>query len=189
MLIVLIGIITLSGISYINTTYKINKEETTIVIEGTSNIHDWHMNVTDFVGDADIVISNDKILVRHLNLEIKSKEIKSDSEGMDKKTHNALKSNKYPVIKFKHKRISKSVVKDGAIIIESFGDLTIAGITKEIKLVSKVISVDDNTIRIENNNKIKMTDFDIEPPTALFGTIKSGDEILIKSNLVFLINQ
>ena len=46
-------------------------------------------------------------------------------------------------------------------------------------------TISDNKITLVGENKFKMTDFNIDPPKALFGTITTGDDINIKfSNFI-----
>ena len=43
----------------------------------------------------------------------------------------------------------------------------------------------DNKITLIGEKKFKMTDFKIDPPKALFGTITTGDDITIKFSTTF----
>ena len=47
------------------------------------------------------------------------------------------------------------------------------------------LDINSNTIHIVGEKSIKMTDFNVEPPTALFGSITTGDEITIKFKTKF----
>jgi hypothetical protein len=38
-------------------------------------------------------------------------------------------------------------------------------------------------MQISGSKKLKMTEFDMVPPTALMGTIKTGDEVTVTFNL------
>ena len=43
-------------------------------------------------------------------------------------------------------------------------------------------------ITFSGEKELKMTDFNVTPPTAMFGAIKSGDDITIKYDVVFTRN-
>ena len=103
---------------------------------------------------------------------------------MDKLTYKALKAKDYPKIKFIFKK-GKIVDENKTFIdIELNGDLTIAGVTKNVTVLTK-INKNGDTIVLKGSHKLKMTDFGITPPKALLGTIKTGDEITIEFNLTF----
>ena len=47
------------------------------------------------------------------------------------------------------------------------------------------ITSSGNTIKIKGEKVIKLQDYDIEPPSAMFGQIVVGDEVVVKFDLVF----
>ncbi|MCB0855839.1 MAG: YceI family protein, partial [Bacteroidetes bacterium] len=59
------------------------------------------------------------------------------------------------------------------------GQLTIAGVTKTITLNADCKVSDNGQITCTGSKKIKMSDYGIDPPTAMFGTIKTGDDLTI----------
>ena len=93
---------------------------------------------------------------------------------MDDNTYKALKESKYPTISYS----LKSYAVEGEVIYLT-GDLTIAGVTKPVKFKS-TYTVDGNSLHFIGNYKFKMTDFGIDPPTAVMGTIKTGDVVDIR---------
>ncbi|MBK7099108.1 MAG: YceI family protein [Sphingobacteriales bacterium] len=105
-------------------------------------------------------------------------------EGMDKNTYKALNVEVYPEIVFTLKNISnvKTVGNTSNLTVQ--GNLTVAGKTKTLSFPGKAI-VNGNNITFTCSTKFKMTLFDIQPPTALFGTIKTGDEITLDINSTF----
>jgi polyisoprenoid-binding protein YceI len=62
--------------------------------------------------------------------------------------------------------------------------LSIAGVAKEVKFKTKY-DVDGNQITFKGSYTFKMTDFNIDPPTAVMGTIKTGDEVTVRLEIVF----
>jgi polyisoprenoid-binding protein YceI len=60
------------------------------------------------------------------------------------------------------------------------GALTIGGVTK---IVTMNVQADASSgVSFSGDITFKMSVFEIDPPTAVFGTIKTGDEITIKFN-------
>lgn len=76
------------------------------------------------------------------------------------------------------------VVKINQETIEASGNLTIAGKAKLITLTANYRII-ENRLALSGNYAIKFTDFSLEPPTAVFGTIKTGNDLLLSYNVVF----
>ncbi|MBT8324059.1 MAG: YceI family protein, partial [Winogradskyella sp.] len=67
------------------------------------------------------------------------------------------------------------------------GTLTVTGVSKNVDLNLEVI-IEGDLIKINGKKDILMTDFEIDPPKALLGTIKTGNEITITYKSVFQTN-
>jgi polyisoprenoid-binding protein YceI len=65
---------------------------------------------------------------------------------------------------------------------DATGRLTIGGATHPVDLDLAIVSHDDGQLMITTDIAFKMTDFNIKPPTAMMGMIKSGDAITVKVN-------
>ncbi len=64
------------------------------------------------------------------------------------------------------------------------GNLTIAGVTKPITLEVSWTMHEDNTITCSGIQKLKMTDYQVQPPGFL-AIMKTGDEITLDFKLEF----
>ncbi|MDI3521447.1 MAG: hypothetical protein PWR04_1435, partial [Anaerophaga sp.] len=62
-------------------------------------------------------------------------------------------------------------------------NLTIAGETKPIEIALNANISPQKEVSVSGETTLKMTDFDVEPPTVMFGTIKTADEVTINFNL------
>ena len=104
---------------------------------------------------------------------------------MDNKTRDALKVDKFPVINFKSQQIREVKdlkVKQQIVVI---GNLTMAGITKAIEVDGINTILPNGGIYFEGTKEISMTDYGIDPPTALLGTLKVGNKVTIIFNIYF----
>ncbi|GGK18496.1 hypothetical protein GCM10007962_10840 [Yeosuana aromativorans] len=164
--------------------FKLLKEESSLKIMGTSSIHDWHEVAEDQSGK--INFNNlETGQIEKININIVAESLKSGKRGMDKNTYKALKTDKYKTISFQLTEVKKTISKDNGVFdVNAIGDLTIAGVKKTISL-DFTLSVTDSKIKLTGEKKIKMTEFNIEPPTALFGTITTGDEITVEFSTIF----
>ncbi|MCO6484374.1 MAG: YceI family protein, partial [Saprospiraceae bacterium] len=102
--------------------------------------------------------------------------IKSEKgKTMDSKTHEALKSNKNPHITFNATRVQVN-----GQDVTATGPLSIAGQTRTVTVKGKWRAISANEIEVKGSHAMKMTDFGISPPTALLGTMKTGDGITLQ---------
>lgn len=102
---------------------------------------------------------------------------------MDKKAHDALKEKKSPEIKFSLNK-NNNVNISGANA-NLTGLLTVAGKSKTVKVSANFDVENPQKFLVSGSVPIKMSDFGIDPPTAVMGTIKTGDEVVVKFNLEF----
>ncbi|GGE02248.1 hypothetical protein GCM10010831_00080 [Psychroflexus salis] len=160
---------------------KFNFTNHKILIEGTSNIHDWEMEVEEADGFIEMKMENDKLNISNISLTIPIKSMKSGKGKMDSNTYEALKEEKNPNITFSFLEATQ-LEKTGNFTYTANlkGNLSIAGNTQ---VVSIPVEIDNNQTSLVANYTITMTDFGVDPPTAMFGTIKTGDAVNINFNL------
>lgn len=154
------------------------------VIEGTSNIHDWKMKSQKGNASATVTLNGNSISnVSSISFVMPAESLKSEHTQMDKNTYKALNTTKYPTISYTSS--SASIKPNGSgFILTSKGKLTISGVSKDVELVAHGKLNADNSITFTGSHKLKMTDYKVQPPTAVFGTIKTGDGITVKYDLV-----
>jgi polyisoprenoid-binding protein YceI len=113
--------------------------------------------------------------------------IKSDKGPIfDSKTHKALKVDKYPEITFLlAEPVTGIPAGAGGYELSARGRLTIAGVTRLVTMSIKITLGCDKKITIAGSQQVKMTDYGIEPPAALFGIIKTGNIITISFSATF----
>ncbi|WP_417558429.1 YceI family protein [Mesoflavibacter zeaxanthinifaciens] len=171
------------SIQIFSQSYKVSNASSDLKVYGTSSLHDWHVDAEDVKGSLQIEVSEEALSIKKLNVEIISESLKSGKKSMDKNTYKALETDKYSSIKFNYlstKSITK--VSDNTYSVEAYGNLTITGNTQKILLKFK-LKTEDNKVSIVGEKSIKMTSYGVEPPTALLGTIKTGDDLTIKFNI------
>jgi len=152
-----------------------------LVVKGTSNLHDWESKANEvrangsMTQDAGVLKS-----IQSLYVEIPAKTIKSSKGSiMDNKTYNALKADDFPNITYKLEKAT-GLTKSGDVYdINATGYLTIAGATNKIDMYVRGKIGSDGKITFNGSTKLKMTDYKIKPPTALMGTLTTGDEVEI----------
>lgn len=160
----------------------------TVTIHGTSNLHEWEETVEIVTGTGIINRNSDGSFDLEEVIKMNVHSIKS-SEGavMDKKTYEALKADDHPEIIFKLFVPIKSIKSSTkAQTFSSSGSLTIAGVTKKINMKVKILMGENGEMAFEGLQKIKMSDYNIDPPKALLGVLKTHDDITINFKTSFI---
>jgi polyisoprenoid-binding protein YceI len=165
------------------TTYKVS-DESKMIIKGTSTLHDWESDVTQLQGEAQVELKGQQPQFQQVDISIPVESIKSGKGAMDKNTYKALEEEEYPNIQFSLNEIESIDQKT----IKATGDLTVAGNTQTVVVNAEYEIKSADQISLKGSHSLKMTDFGIEPPTAVFGTIKTGDEITIDYTLRMIKN-
>ncbi|WP_034923846.1 YceI family protein [Gillisia sp. CAL575] len=162
-------------------SYKLNNTNSNLLVDGTSNIHDWTIEAENTNGLL-IVNFNEENLEKITKLEFSAvaESLVSGKSGMDKNTYKALNTDKYKNITFTLNKVNGiEKISESDYKVKTTGSLTIAGVKKQVSLNFNVKRATDQLV-LTGQYKLNMTDFGIDPPTAMFGTIKTGEEVLIK---------
>lgn len=159
-----------------------------IEIKGTSTLHDWTCEAKDFNGSVQLLDETSGLFFQNIDLTFSVDSINGGKgKAMDKKIRKALKSNEFPFIQFVAKKIPLLSGED-IKTLEQFrlripGTLSIAGKSQEIQLEVEGVQT-KKSFTIISTYSMKMSDFEIKPPSAMFGQIVTGDEIRILFNLI-----
>jgi polyisoprenoid-binding protein YceI len=177
--VVFILVIMLGSSLMAQTSYKTQKASLTI--SGTSTLHDWTMKAEGFTCTGLFTVDNAKATsAKSLTITVPVKALKSGKSAMDKNAYSALKEET-------HKQIAYTLtgVKTVGDKMQCTGNLTIAGVTKPVTVESVCTVQADQSISCNSTIALKMTDFDVEPPSFMFGSVTTGDDIKLDFNLLF----
>ena len=99
---------------------------------------------------------------------------------MNGKIYDALEVEKYPEINFQFLEMNRLSEQE----VEITGNLNLAGVSKKVTVVSRyepqVVGV-----RFAGNYTLDMRDYNIDPPTAMMGTLKTGALVDLNFSFVF----
>jgi polyisoprenoid-binding protein YceI len=104
---------------------------------------------------------------------------------MDNNAYKALRTDKDPLITYTMTSVTILPATAGASFVKCTGKLTIAGVTRDEDIVALCKPNADNTIIVTGSKAISMKDFNMEPPTFMLGTIKTGNDIMLTFTLIF----
>lgn len=157
------------------------KQEPQLKVEGTSTIHDWEMVSSRASGAASISFNNDASFnITSLYVALPVKSLKSGKSQMDANAYKALKADTFSEIRFE----LTELVTTTSSTVKATGKLTIAGTSRTISVEVKY-ALKDETIQFSGTKSIKFSEFNIDPPTAILGAIRTGDDLELSFNVIF----
>lgn len=182
-----VAFINLVSIYETNAQSRFKTSDVTITIKGTSTLHDWEMESE--TADSELLFNNNEEGqpddIENITFRMKKKTLKSDKSGLDKRAYNALNADRHPEIVFSSNG-NGDLQKNGTEYrVNSTGDLTVAGVTRQVSIDAICINGDDTRLICSGTSKLKMSDFDIDPPVMMLGTLRTGDEIVIDYRIVY----
>lgn len=152
-----------------------------VTVSGTSSTSDWEEDVTIVAWAGEVAVANNEVKdIKNVVIKIPVTSIKStQGELMDTKTWEAFnyKTNQYITYKLSGLSIDKGVAITN-------GTLTMNGVTKRISLKINATVLDSGYVQFTGSQTINMKDFGMTPPAAVMGSIKVGELVTIKYDLV-----
>lgn len=188
LILLIFGSIAVSSNLRAQVSYKLNSSKDNLVkISGKSNVHDWTMNAENPVCEASFAAfsAEDNVpkSLTSLNFSVNAKSLKSESTSMNNRTYKAIKADAYPQITFKLREATVTPQQKNKFTVNATGTLTIAGVSKVISLQVNGEVKSDNTIVCSGQEKIRLTDYGIQPPSFMLGAMKVGNDLSIAFTL------
>lgn len=160
----------------------------TVTVRGTSTLHDWTVEAKELHGTLELpaeFLAGAATAPPTASFTLPAEALKSEHDRMNKLMWEALDSAKHPELAFAL-QAAKVASTDGASTgVEVDGTLTVAGVAKPVHLVLTVRQ-DGARLLASGELPLKMTDFGIKPPTAMLGTMKTGDAVTVKIDAVLV---
>ena len=156
---------------FVSSEFTVDQEGSKVIIAGTSTVHDWESIVNEF----SVTGNWDESKITNLKATVEVLSIESGKPVMDTKTFRALKQEEHPQIILSADQLMIEGEK-----ITGMSMLNVAGASKEMPVDATITTQDNSSIMVTGELTMKMTEFGIEPPTALFGSLKTGDEITVR---------
>lgn len=189
----IIATLALAGVAGAQSTVHLAaRPDSKLSIAGTSNLHAWECKASSIEASIDISPDYAKSETAALQREIKRVDVKVPVGNlkcghgkMDENMYKALKADDAPQINY---ILGSFEVVPGAtsdtFTLKTVGTLTVAGAQNTVKMDVNARRMADGTLRAEGEVPILMTDYGIKPPTAMFGALKTGNQVTVKFDLV-----
>jgi hypothetical protein len=157
-----------------------------VTISGTSTVLDWSA-ATSQARTRNVKVTRDLPggdyfwvgvvqpgAVESFEVVVPVADLKSDRDNFSADMHAALKADVHPNIVFTLKQMEK---KSGGA--KAIGTLEVAGVQREVRL-ELVTSLRNGKLLVMGTLDLLMTDFGIEPPTAMMGVLKTDPKVTIR---------
>ena len=160
--------------------------ESRLWIEGDSSMHAWSCKAEKFgvTGEAQPAKLGELPAVRTLRVTVPVASLNCKNDTMNDKLREALKADKHPRVEFVLASLQPQPGAPSAQHkLQAIGELTIAGraLSAPIDLVAVVQP--DGTVAVHGNLPLLMTDFGVDPPSAMLGLMKTKDAVTVKFEL------
>lgn len=179
-----------TGAQSSNTTRVNVASDSKLWIDGTSNLHSWSCKAdkVEAAIDMDAAAATSMNVaapkaVKKVEVKIPVKSLHCNHGGMDGNVYKALKADEAPEISYILATLEAAPEAKDEFKISTTGTLTIAGKQNQITMTVEATRLADGTIKAKGVVPIKMTDYGIQPPTAIFGRLKTGDEVKVSFEL------
>jgi hypothetical protein len=181
-----------------------------VVLEGSSNVADWrcrgtsidarmvvatspdHINeVIDRIEDGNIGVwmsnpSRGTFPAPEFELTVPVATFRCGNRVMESDMRRALKADAHPAVRFSFRELRSGIQHDldtGLYHAAIIGDLTLAGVTRPIDLTVSAQRLSRSAFRIRAVLPLRMTDFGVTPPSALFGAIRARNNLTVHFDL------
>ena len=182
-----------------------------LTLEGSSNVAPWRCKGTTL--DARMDVAAPLARINHLidriedgnivpliadpasarfpqpafRLRVPVTTLRCGSAKMERDMYEALRAEQHPSIDFQFTELIGGINHDidaGSYRAPIAGVLTLAGESRTIRIDVDAQRLASDTFRLSARLPLKMTDYDITPPTALFGAIKARNDLMVRFELV-----
>jgi len=182
-----------------------------VMLDGSSNVADWrcrgtsidatmlvattpdHLNdVIDRVEDGNIGVwmarpSAGSFPTPEFRLRIPVTTFRCGNRVMESDMRRALKADRHAFVEFVFRELKGGIHHDidsGRYRAELVGELTLAGVTRTIVLDLSAERISRTRFRFRSELPLRMTQFGVTPPSALFGAIKARDNLTVRFDLM-----
>lgn len=155
-------------------------------VNGTSTLHDWEMKGSG--GKCSAILDFDspgKLSgLKDVSFSFPAKLLKSGKDAMDGNAYKALKTDKHPNITGSFSNAKATTTDNINYKIIATIKLQIAGFTKDVPVSADGKLNKDGSLTIKGEKKIDMKEFKVDPPSFMFGSVKTGKDIVVKFDLI-----
>lgn len=159
-------------------TYRFTPDSR-VWVEGTSNVHDWSCEAEQLTGSLNAATTNASLSsLTGLTVSVPVAGLECGNGTMNRKLRDALGSS--PIrFQLSNARVGQPN-SSGRFLAEANGQLTIHGTSRTQRVRANGRRLANNRFQFTGETSLKMSDFGVQPPRALAGTLRTGDQVTVK---------
>lgn len=174
-----------------NIVYSI-ENGSSLSISGTSNVNTFSCLCAETFKRQVLEIlrvdSTRQLRFKNAVLKLPTQSMDCNNSRMNSDLCDALKSSRYPYIVVELQQIqlrptALNATRNEWFDVVAVATLTITDVCKPIVMDVRGIRLGDDRYRFVCSKNVRMTDFNVDPPTALFGLIKVNNDIKINLDI------
>ena len=192
-----------------DTTQLVAGSASRLVLLGSSNVKDWRCSGATLDGRMEVAAPLDRInsIIDRIedgdvgrldattasfpqpkfDLRVPVESLRCGNRQMERDMYKALRADANPVIEFQFKGLVGGIVHD--IDARRYratvaGVLVLAGARRNVQIPVEAERISRDRFRLRARLPLRMTDFNVVPPTALFGMVKAKNELVVQFELI-----
>ena len=165
--------------------------ESQIWVDGTSNnTPEWTVYATEIQGEVVLNPEAEFVLatpgLEGVRLVVPMRMIKSKKSSlMDRTMYKAMQVDEFPDVTYELTKVSSvSVTSDSTFTLEAAGRLTLGPETKEVSFPVTGTMRGGGMVAFMGSHSLLISDFGLQAPTAMFGSLRTGDEVTVRAELL-----
>ena len=164
--------------------------ESRIWVEGTSTLRSFTCKATTF--DAAVIVADSASIrgvlsgekaVATMRLDVPTSRLECGNGTMNSHMLTALKAKDNPLIGFRLEAYELAKAAEGQKGTLS-GVLSIGGVEKPVSVTVDLTEGTEGALHVSGAYDLSMRDFELKPPSLMLGTIKVGDRIKVRFDLL-----
>ncbi len=152
-----------------------------ITVTGTSTLHGWTVTAKEVQDIPTTLVITEQNTIDSFSFGVVVNSMDGGrGASMNKKITGALQAAEHPIITFQQSEPAaiSEIDSDGNFTLTSKGMLKMVGLEKAIEIIVNGKKTDNGLI-LKGSKPLTFSQFDIEPPSAMFGQIVCGDDIAV----------
>ncbi len=169
-------------------SYTIDNTQSSLAVHGTSTLHDWKLNAKTIKGMATLEVKGKELKgIKSLSIEVPVATMNSGLDAIDNHMRTAMTANDASVVTFILTEVTNLTANTiGGYTVQADGNISIIKNSKPVALQATIEMKENGAIRIFGETHISMTDYEVEPPQAEMGSIKTEDDVKVIFDVVFV---
>jgi polyisoprenoid-binding protein YceI len=165
--------------------------ESRLWVEGTSSVRGFTCKAptvnatiqTNTSGAVAATFAGEKS-VSAVRVEVPARSLDCDNGTMNSHMYTALKAAEHPTIVFRMTSYDLTTKDPTTATVKLTGRLSLGGQERPITMTAEAKQGPGGTLRVTGSQDVKLTDHGLRPPSLMMGTMKVGDVVKVRYDLV-----